>query len=78
MTELQKTILKIAEDAKTNGQDPVEAVQQYFDEKDSHFTRVKVAYILGLARDAARKGVLEIAPVQLTYRNVTMKRIPEK
>lgn len=79
MTELQKTILSIAEDAKKNGLDPVEAVQEYFDEKDSHFSRAKVAYVLGIAREASRKGEeVEQLSSPLTYRNVTINRIPEE
>ena len=72
LTDLQKTILEIAEDAKENGQDPIESVQEYFDEKDSHFSREQVSNILKLARDAA----IDV-PRQLTYRNVTINRIPE-
>ena len=54
MTKTQKTIIAIADDAKKNGQDPIEAVQDYFEEKDSRFPRERVAAILAIAREAKR------------------------
>jgi len=54
MTKTQKTIIAIADDAKKNGQDPIEAVQDYFEEKDSRFPRARVAAILAIAREAER------------------------
>jgi len=55
MTTMQKTIIEIADWAKSENRDPVDAVQEYFDEKGSHFSRAKVASILGIAREAERK-----------------------
>ena len=55
MTSTQKTIIAIADDAKANGQDPITAVQEYFEEKDSRFPRARVAAILAIAREAQRR-----------------------
>ncbi len=55
MTKTQERIIAIADEAKANGQDPIEAVQEYFDEKDSHFPRFRVAIILAAAREAAKE-----------------------
>jgi hypothetical protein len=54
MTETQKRIIKIADSAKASGQDPIEAVQEYFEEKDSRFPRSRVVIILAAAREAAK------------------------
>ena len=56
MTDRQKTICMIADNAKKNNLDPIEAVQDYFDEKDSHFRREEIVYILALARKAEAAG----------------------
>lgn len=55
MTNMQKTIIAIADDAKANNQDPITAVQEYFEEKDSRFPRARVAAILQIAREAKRR-----------------------
>jgi len=55
MTTMQKTIIEIADFAKAENKSPVDAVQEYFDEKGSHFSRVKVAAILATAREVQRK-----------------------
>ena len=54
ITRMQQTILEIADDAKKNGINPIEAVKEYFDEKDSHFSRTRIVVILAAAREAER------------------------
>lgn len=54
MTNMQKTIIAIADDARKNNQDPITAVQEYFEEKDSRFPRERVSAILKIAREAKR------------------------
>ena len=60
LTSTQKTILSIADDAKKNNLDPIEAVREYFEEKDSHFPRARVVDILAIAREEQRKGIAEV------------------
>lgn len=55
MTDLQKTIIAIADNAKKNNLDPISAVQEYFEEKDSRLPRAKVVAILAIAREQQRK-----------------------
>ena len=46
---MQETILAIANDAVANGEDPLTAVQEYFEEKDSRFSKAEVRRILETA-----------------------------
>jgi hypothetical protein len=55
MTGTQKTILSIADAAKKNKLDPIEAVREYFDEKGSRFPRARIVSILAIAREEQRK-----------------------
>jgi len=55
MTKLQKTVLEIADYAQKNDIDPIGILQEYFDEKDSHFQRSKIEEILRIARQARHK-----------------------
>ncbi|MBI5954399.1 MAG: hypothetical protein HY865_22305 [Chloroflexi bacterium] len=52
MTDLQKTVLEVANYAKKNNLDPIGLLQEYFDEKDSHFPRARIEVILKNARQA--------------------------
>lgn len=56
ITKTQNIILAIADDAKKNKLDPIEAVREYFDEKDSHFPRARIVIILAAAREAERNS----------------------
>ena len=59
-----RTILTIADDAKVNGNDPIEAVREYFAEKGDHVTRLRVESILAIARDEQRKELRKITNPQ--------------
>jgi hypothetical protein len=56
-TKMQKTILDIANYAKVNNIDPISALQEYFEEKDSRLTRARVAVILADAIEAEQLAI---------------------
>mgnify|MGYP001356899847 CR=1 FL=1 len=64
MTNGQRTILTIADEAKVNGNDPIEAVREYFAEKDDFISRSRVISILAIARDEQRRELRQITHPQ--------------
>ena len=61
MTKTQKLICEIVDEAKARNEDPIAAVQEYFDEKDSRLPRKRIVIILAAARDEQRKEARKIA-----------------
>ena len=56
MATISETIMELVQQADENGQDPIQAVQDYMLEKDSHITRIKASRLVEQARSGNKKG----------------------